>query len=153
MTSADNSIWYQSGVRSAAVTVDTRPSHHTQHTQQQYSPVKTHKTHYTPVTVRMNTPALFGLQTDNISRDSNHNDKTNSSFYTNKDSSIAALEAFQREYLPRVTNSGSGARLPSTTPASVTTRPMSPPSPGYRGYSSPDTYNSHNFDEQFKDVR
>ena len=41
---------------------------------------------------------FFGFGTSN-GRDDNHNDKNNTSYYT-KDSSIAALEAFQRDYLP-----------------------------------------------------
>ena len=101
---------------------------------------------------------LFGLQQDNNGRDPNHNDKTNPSFYSAKtpsDSSIAALEAFQREYLPRVTGA-LGQRLPSTFTSSsspvsrVEARAMTPPSPSF---SHQDTLHpSHNFDEQFKDV-
>ena len=98
-------------------------------------------------------------------RDTNHNDKSSPSFY-NKDSSIAALEAFQREYLPAVTsypgNIGTGTaapglisqRVPSTISSS---RAGSPPSPlslnnSPRSFDHFNQPGSHSFDEQFKDV-
>ena len=102
---------------------------------------------------------FFGFGSTN-GRDDNHNDKSNTSFY-NKDSSIAALEAFQREYLPAVSYPGSiSQRIPSSLSSSSIVRPGSPPSPGPvpRTFSSPGTgslesfQHNHSFDEQFKDV-
>lgn len=95
---------------------------------------------------------FFGFGTSN-GRDDNHNDKSNTSYYT-KDSSIAALEAFQRDYLP----SASGAPGQRLAPVSLSSlRPPSPPSPGPRPPSSSPSlghlgHQSHAFDEQFKDV-
>ena len=103
---------------------------------------------------------FFGFGSTN-GRDDNHNDKSNTSFY-NKDSSIAALEAFQREYLPTVSYPGSiSQRIPSTLSSSSSARPGSPPSPtpAPHIFSSPGTgsldsfQHNHSFDEQFKDVR
>ena len=102
---------------------------------------------------------FFGFGSTN-GRDDNHNDKSNTSFY-NKDSSIAALEAFQREYLPTVSYPGSmSQRIPSSLSSSSIVRPGSPPSPGPvpHTFSSPGTgslesfQHNHSFDEQFKDV-
>ena len=100
---------------------------------------------------------FFGFGTSN-GRDDNHNDKSNTSFYT-KDSSIAALEAFQRDYLPSASAaSGAAQRLPSVSLSSLSSlRPPSPPSPGPRPPSSSPSlghlgHQSHAFDEQFKDV-
>ena len=95
---------------------------------------------------------FFGFGTSN-GRDDNHNDKNNTSYYT-KDSSIAALEAFQRDYLPSA--SGAPQRLPSVSSLS-SLRPPSPPSPAPRPPSSSPSlghlgHQSHAFDEQFKDV-
>jgi len=102
---------------------------------------------------------FFGFGSTN-GRDDNHNDKSNTSFY-NKDSSIAALEAFQREYLPSVSYPGSiSQRIPSTLSSSSSARPGSPPSPtpAPHIFSSPGTgsldsfQHNHSFDEQFKDL-
>ena len=102
---------------------------------------------------------FFGFGSTN-GRDDNHNDKSNTSFY-NKDSSIAALEAFQREYLPTVSYPGSiSQRIPSSLSSSSIARPGSPPSPSPAPhvFSSPGTgslesfQHNHSFDEQFKDV-
>ena len=98
---------------------------------------------------------FFGFGSSN-GRDDNHNDKSNTSYY-NKDSSIAALEAFQRDYLPSASGAP-GQRLPPLAPVSLSSlRPPSPPSPGPRPPSSSPSlghlgHQSHAFDEQFKDV-
>ena len=90
-------------------------------------------------------------------RDDNHNDKSNSSFY-NKDSSIAALEAFQREYLPKTSYPNPiTQRIPSSLSGGRGSSPPRLPSPGV--FPSPSTprssdsfHQSQNYDEQFKDV-
>ena len=99
---------------------------------------------------------FFGFGTTH-GRDDNHNDKNNTSYYT-KDSSIAALEAFQRDYLPSASGAAALAsqRLPSVSLSSLRP-PASPPSPGPRPPSSSPSlshlgHQSHAFDEQFKDV-
>ena len=64
---------------------------------------------------------FFGFGTSN-GRDDNHNDKSNTSYYT-KDSSIAALEAFQRDYLPSA-SSASGQRLAPVSLSSLAPMPL-----------------------------
>ena len=80
------------------------------------------------------------MQQFRLARDDNHNDRTqHQANILAKESGLAALEAFQREYLPAM----SRHTLPSLPSSPPTT-----PSPALT-----DTFH-HNasFDEQFKDV-
>ena len=81
-----------------------------------------------------------------LARDDNHNDRSqHTQHILAKESGLAALEAFQREYLPSMAR----ASLPSI--------PSSPPpaSSSSPGLATTETFQQHNnatFDEQFKDV-
>ena len=89
-----------------------------------------HQQHHSPL----------AMQQFRLARDDNHNDRTqHQANILAKESGLAALEAFQREYLPAM----SRHTLPSLPSSPPTT-----PSPALT-----DTFH-HNasFDEQFKDV-
>ena len=85
---------------------------------------------------------FFGFGTSN-GRDDNHNDRTqHSANILAKESGLAALEAFQREYLPGMARQ-SLPSLPSSPPPT--------PSPAITGNTDNFQHNA-TFDEQFKDV-
>ena len=100
---------------------------------------------------------VFGLGRDTSGRDDNHNERLYGG-RESKDSSIAALEAFQRDYLPSLV-----AGFPAPAPAPASQRLPAPPPPP-RHASPPSCspplvqvgaeslHTSHTFDEQFKDV-
>ena len=84
------------------------------------------------------------MQQFRLARDDNHNDRTQQTQHIlAKESGLAALEAFQREYLPSMAR----ASLPSLPPSS-------PPPAISPALPSTETFQQHNatFDEQFKDV-
>ena len=84
------------------------------------------------------------MQQFRLARDDNHNDRTqHTQHILAKESGLAALEAFQREYLPSMAR----ASLPSL--------PSSPPPAISPALASTETFHQQNnatFDEQFKDV-
>ena len=83
------------------------------------------------------------MQQFRLARDDNHNDRSqHTQHILAKESGLAALEAFQREYLPSMAR----ASLPSIPP--------SPPPAISPALQTTETFQQHNatFDEQFKDV-
>ena len=98
---------------------------------------------------------VFGLGRDTSGRDDNHNERLYGG-RESKDSSIAALEAFQRDYLPSLVAgfpapAPASQRLPAPPPPP---RQASPPScsPPLVQVGAESLHTSHTFDEQFKDV-
>ena len=96
---------------------------------------------------------VFGLGRDTSGRDDNHNERLYGG-RESKDSSIAALEAFQRDYLPSLVAgfpAPASQRLPAPPPPP---RHASPPScsPPLVQVGAESLHTSHTFDEQFKDV-
>ena len=84
------------------------------------------------------------MQQFRLARDDNHNDRSQQAQHIlAKESGLAALEAFQREYLPSMAR----ASLPSLPPSS-------PPPAISPALPSTESFQQHNatFDEQFKDV-
>ena len=101
----------------------------------------------TPVCVSSAQPAVRGggpqcrMQQYRLARDDNHNDRTqHTANILAKESGLAALEAFQREYLPAMSRQS----LPSSPP------PAPSPLADSLQHSS---HSTASFDEQFKDVR
>ena len=84
------------------------------------------------------------MQQYRLARDDNHNDRTqHTANLLAKESGLAALEAFQREYLPSMARH-SLPSIPSSPPPAI--------SPALPSTESFHQQNNATFDEQYKDV-